>query len=233
MPRGLLKRQTVVLCSLDELTSLPREIQPKLLRVLENGEIRRLGDTQKRRVRVRFIGAAQPELARQIRNGDFRNDLFQRLAGGVIELPSLAERREDIPAIVNACAQYFGRKVTDAALRVLSEREWRGNVRELRMVVERASSISDSIVLSVDVFEVALEMGAAFTSRIRAASSDVPPRERVLEIFAENDWSAERTARALGIGRTTLFKEMKTLGISVRELRSNVAMRARRLLEES
>jgi two-component system, NtrC family, response regulator len=229
--QGLLEAATRGTLFLDELNSLPRDVQPKLLRALETGEVRRLGESIKRAVHVRFLGAAHPALARQLRTGEFRHDLYQRIAGAVVRLPPLAERPEDIEVIAAAYAMRHKRVISVAASELLVSHDWPGNVRELRMVIERSASLEDSRELSSDVVRVALSMGTTAFGRESDETTEAPERARILEVFAENGWNAARTARALGLGRTTLFKELKALGISLRDIRSNAGMRASRLLD--
>lgn len=216
---------------LDELQSLAPEAQPKLLRVLESGEIRRIGETRKRTVHVRTIAAAQPSLSRTIENGGFREDLLQRLAGAVIHLPTLAQRRGDIPSLARHFARLCGVRPTDAAIDVLQDHSWPGNVRELRCAIERAACLAGSETISAETVRRALQLGTAqLAVGHRDASADAATaRVRLLRVIAEHNWNAAATAKALGVGRTTLFKELREFGISLRELRTDTEQRVAHL----
>ncbi|MBK6456929.1 MAG: sigma-54-dependent Fis family transcriptional regulator [Gemmatimonadetes bacterium] len=216
---------------LDELQSLAPEAQPKLLRVLESGEIRRIGETRKRVVRLRTIAAAQPSLGRVIGAGGFREDLLQRLAGVVIHLPALHERRDDIPSLARHFGLMCGARPTDAAIDVLVDHEWPGNVRELRSAIERAACLAGSETISADTIRRALRLGTAqlvMLPRERGTESSTV-KTRLLRVIAEHNWNAAAIAQALGVGRTTLFKELKEYGISLRELRTDTEQRVEHL----
>ena len=212
---------------LDEVQSLEREAQPKLLRVLESGEVRRVGETQKRQLNLRIISAAQPSIGSRVAKGEFRQDLLQRLGGAVIWLPTLIERRGDIPLLATHFARSLSASPSDSALEVLEEYSWPGNVRELRLVVERAACLADGSVITAETMLESMRVGVALLARSAAAPDQtLSPKERVLAVCAAHNWNAAATARALGLGRTTLFKELRSLGISLRETRSRADVRA-------
>jgi len=228
---GLLEEANGGTLFLDELVSMPVEAQAKLLRVLETGEIRRVGETTKRRVRFRTIGALQDGPSNRSSVGRLRTDLLQRLAGAVIEIPSLAERAEDLELLAGHFAAVKECSLGPGAAAVLRGHDWPGNVRELRLAVERACLLSDEPVVSARGLAESISLGAALLriggAEIRAAEPIMTPstRDRLLAAFAAHDWNAARTARALGLGRTTLFKQLKAMGISLREERSSLAGR--------
>src|SRR2546429_2972043 len=124
---------------LDELGSLAPDAQGKLLRVLETGDVQPLGSSTKRRVDLRVVSAAQDDIRDALKNGRFRRDLFQRLAGVVIDLPPLVERMEDVVLIAEHVAEANGKTLDPGVRSVLEHHSWPGNVRELRFVIERAS----------------------------------------------------------------------------------------------
>lgn len=217
---------------LDELLSMPLEAQAKLLRVLESGEVRRVGETVKRRIRVRAIATVQEDVGQRLADQRFRADLLQRLAGAVIELPSLLNREDDVLVLAAHFARARGRSLGPGALSVLRGHTWPGNVRELRLAIERASALSDAEVLSARTLAEAIAVGASLiglqslqTSPNQGTGSRL--RDRVLATFAANGCNAARTAQALGVGRTTLFKQLKALGISLRDERVSLTIRAR------
>ncbi|MGQ0641299.1 MAG: sigma 54-interacting transcriptional regulator [Gemmatimonadaceae bacterium] len=228
--RGLIEAADQGTLFLDELQSLAPEAQPKLLRVLESGEVRRVGETSKRRVRLRTVAAAQPAISERAARGQFRQDLLQRLCGAVIWLPTLAERRGDIPLLAQHFARSLGATSSDLALELLQSYNWPGNVRELRLVVERAACLTDGPVISTDAMLESLRVGISLLAGDSVvADRRLSPKDRVLAVCAAHNWNAAATARALGLGRTTLFKELRSLGISLRATRSLADYRARRI----
>lgn len=232
--RGLFEEADGGSLFLDEVLSMPVSAQAKLLRVLETGEVRRLGETVKRRISVRIVSAAQEDIRDRVARGDFRRDLLQRLAGAVIELPTLAARGEDIWLLANHFASLRQRQLHENVAAVLQSYAWPGNVRELRLAIDRAALLSDAAVMTARVLAESVAIGAAIVageprgiSSVGEAASSA--REHVLAICAANDWNAVRTARALGLGRTTFFKELKALGISLRQSRSDIDRRLQRI----
>jgi DNA-binding NtrC family response regulator len=213
---------------LDELQSLAPEAQPKLLRALESGEVRRVGETDKRRVQVRTIAAAQPSIRAHIAGGHFRQDLLQRLAGAVVLLPRLIDREGDIALLATHFARSLGLVLTQAAIDALHDHNWPGNVRELRLVVERAACLADGSAIMADTMCESMAAGVSLLNTgAQDSQGNLSPKDRVLAVCAAHNWNAADTARALGLGRTTLFKELRSLGISLRETRSRADMRAR------
>ena len=203
---------------LDELCSLPVEAQVKLLRVLENGEVRRLGETANRQIDLRVIAAVRDGIDASVRAGTFRLDLYQRVAGLVLELPSLIERPTDIALLANHFAAEQGRVVSSEGVDALTCHSWPGNVRELRAAVERASFLSTSPELGAAVIAEAIDLG--LTNELPEARNVGAQKERILAALEEADWQAVQAASVLGIGRTTLFKRCKALGISLRQHQS-------------
>jgi transcriptional regulator with PAS, ATPase and Fis domain len=201
---------------LDELGSLPLEAQVKLLRVLEEMEVYRLGDTVGRAVRFGLVAATQDDLRQLIPLKAFRQDLFQRVAGGIIALPALATRLEDVAPLAEYFAEISHRKVTATSLLVLQRYSWPGNVRELRAVIDRAACLSDGPELEVSAICEAIDSGAMRDSELVEPKINDMNRRKLHEACEANGWSATRTARALGIGRTTLFRRLKAVGISLR-----------------
>ena len=216
---------------LDEMLSMPTEIQSKLLRVLETGEVRRIGETLKRRVRFRTLGAVQESAGEGLVARDLRADLLQRVAGIVIELPPLAHRDDDVILLASHFAARKQRSLASDVAAVLRGHGWPGNVRELRMTIDRACALSNNGILGATALAESIGLGAALLSNERrsgpaAESASVQPaRARLLATFAAHEWNAGRTAQALGLGRTTLFKQLKFLGISLRQERSSLETR--------
>ncbi len=205
---------------LDELSCLPIEGQVKLLRVLETREIRRVGDTSKRVIDFRLIGAAQGGLMELVRQQTFRMDLFQRVSGLVIHLPPLASRLEDV---VPLAERFLGARAgeLDSGCRALLERySWPGNIRELRTVIERALTIADGRILDPAILLEAVDLGQG-DARSMAVShhAGVPEegdeRRRILDAGERYGWSAERMSAALRMSRATLYRRLRLLRISL------------------
>jgi transcriptional regulator with PAS, ATPase and Fis domain len=201
---------------LDEIGDLPKTLQAKLLRVLETREYRPVGAEKDRFSNFRVVAATHQDLPERLADNEFRDDLFFRLGGITIRLPSLDERREDVPALVHHFANTStivprGAVFTEAALRCLQERAWPGNVRQLLRTVERAivcapDGVVDSYLLD-DVLGLDSDAG-------RAASLDSDDRDSLLRALGRNNWHIEQTAAELGMHRSTLFRRMRKLKIS-------------------
>jgi DNA-binding NtrC family response regulator len=198
---------------LDEIGELSVDLQPKLLRVLEQRQVSRLGSTTERPVDVRIVCATNRELAREVATGQFRQDLFFRVNVAVVRLPPLRERPEDVvPLIQHFAAQTEGLEVSTEALGILTSYDWPGNVRELRNVIQSAAAVSDGKLLRPRDFIL-------FSGQTRAPTLDgLPLAGRTLESiecaairqtlqqFAGNKTQA---ARALGIAPSTLYAKLK------------------------
>jgi len=212
---------------LDELSSLPPDAQVKLLRVLEASEVARLGEITARPVSFRVVASAQDDLRGLVEAGGFRLDLYERVAGVVLELAPLRERPEDIIPLAEHFAGLQGRCLEPGAVAILLNYEWPGNVRELRTAMERAEFLSENLTLSPRAIAEAIALG---TPRSRPGLSgsglmawkvgdQSQPHELVL-MCRDHNWDVRRTAAALGIGCSTLYRRLRRLGISLRPLRS-------------
>ena len=190
---------------LDELATLSGSGQAKLLRVLQTGEFERLGSNATRRARVRVIGATNANLRQAIRSGAFREDLFYRLNVIELEVPPLAERREDILPL----ARHFlekGFELTAAAAAALSRYPWPGNVRELQNVIRRACLLSKEPAISAAV----LNLPAASAAPREEPELDRAAVEQALERAAG---VIAHAARDLGLSRQALYRRMEKLGL--------------------
>jgi formate hydrogenlyase transcriptional activator len=219
---------------LDEVGEIPLELQPKLLRVLQEREFERLGSTRTFRTDVRLIAASNQDLAAMVEDHKFRSDLFFRLNVFPIQVPPLRERPEDIPLLVRHFAEEFSRRmnrkietIPSEAMRALCEYYWPGNIRELQNVIERAVILSPDTTLKVPTAELQSRSTRASASEEIAASS--PRRMPVRSILADVDrdeivralrdaggrvGGPNGAAARLGLKRTTLITRMKKLGIS-------------------
>jgi formate hydrogenlyase transcriptional activator len=209
---------------LDEVGDIPLELQPKLLRVLQEQEFERLGSGKTIRVNVRLVAATHRDLARLVAGGTFRSDLFYRLHVFPIRLPPLRERREDIPALVRHFARTFARRVGKEidiipaeAMAALQNYDWPGNVRELEHLVERAVILSPGPVLRVPFGDLVVPPALA-AAPMPAAGGTLRDAERELirRTLVECRWvvgGPNGAAARLGMRRTTLLARMKKLGL--------------------
>jgi len=202
---------------LDELHQLSLDGQAKLLRVLDTGEVQRLGDEQPRRVDFRLVAAVQEDIEDRMWAGDFRRDLYARLAGYVLCLPPLVERPEDLMPLARHFAEHEGLTLAPQCERVLRSRSWMGgNVRELKFAVQRAAAFSDTKVITPVVLAKSLAIVPAWTGARRAI---VPDHATLLHVCEAHRWHAQNAARALRISRITLWRRLEDLGISLREVK--------------
>jgi DNA-binding NtrC family response regulator len=190
---------------LDEIGNLPLSGQIKLLRVLETGCFERLGSSRTRQVKVRLISATNADLAAMIAAGSFRQDLYYRLNVIEIRMPALAERREDIPLLV----EHFlaGRaQLSEPARKALLLHDWPGNVRELKNAIERA------VLLCGDA-PIAVEHLALPSPRSLPAATDEPDRASIEEVLARHGGVVAQAASELGLSRQALYRRMDKLGM--------------------
>ena len=205
---------------LDEIGELPLGLQAKLLRVLQDGEIRRVGDQRTRRVDVRLLAATARDLAAEAKAGQFREDLFYRLNVVAIHLPPLRERPEDIAPLARLFAAQLSRRLgrslelAPAALAWVERQAWPGNVRELQHAIERAAVLTDKQVLDVED----LRRGPAAASRTPGASpgklrdaADEAEREAIQAALDAAGGNRRDAAKRLGISLRTLFYKIARL----------------------
>ena len=219
---------------LDEIGDMPLTMQAKLLRVLEEGEVERIGGDRSIKVDVRVIVATHRDLEAEVRGGKFRQDLFHRIYVFPLRLPPLRERREDIPALV----EHFARQVSTAngwkpmrfaaeAIVSLQEYTWPGNVRELRNAVERLMLLASSDEVTADIVASALPSSSASSDVSFVGSGPLAERVRTFEkqtILAElkrNRNQISNTARALGLERSHLYKKAEQVGIDLKAVRND------------
>jgi formate hydrogenlyase transcriptional activator len=207
---------------LDEIGDLPLELQPKLLRVLQEQEFERLGSTRTIRVDVRVVAATNQDLAQMVNDRRFRADLFYRLHVFPIELPPLRERPEDIPLLVRHFVNKLARRmkkdvvnIPSEVMEILSLRDWPGNVRELQNFLERAMILSSGPVfhLPPDAYKHAAKCNKSFSTQTMAEAE----RDHILCILREAGGVVGGRAGAaarLGLPRTTLLYRMRRLGIA-------------------
>jgi DNA-binding NtrC family response regulator len=224
--KGAFERAAGGTLFLDEIGELPAPVQAKLLRVLEQNEITRVGAERTIKVNARVVAATHRDLEQEVEAGRFRRDLFFRLNVHVVHIPPLRERRSDIPELANAllaatCERFRVRRkrLDPAALDELLAYDWhRNNVRELRNVIERMVLASDEMVISVDAVPAEIrEDGSTHVTpssgsyRDRRAEAE---REIIARALEETGWNVQRAARNLGLAdHASLLKIMRRLGI--------------------
>jgi NtrC-family two-component system response regulator AlgB len=205
---------------LDEIGELPLEIQPKLLRLLQDKEYERVGETKLRRANVRLITATNRDLEQAVKNGQFREDLYYRLNVISVRMPSLRERPGDLPRIAQEWLHFFGQQVgkdlsgfTPAAVQALQSYPWPGNLRELRNVIERSTILADKKEL--DVTDLPENLNRPSTSGVNVgskASLDELEAEHIRRIIASSS-SLGEAAQILGIDPATLYRKRKRMGL--------------------
>ena len=201
---------------LDEIGELPLELQAKLLRVLETSEVRRLGDTRVRKVDIRLVAATNRDLEAEVRAGRFRADLYYRLDGLRIELPTLASRVEDIPALVDHFLRLEQarsgrtRRVAPAVMAALCRRVWQGNVRELSNEIARLCVLSEGDLVDPELMR---EPGST-RQEAPGAGGPIEPLEKLERKAIERAVAAcggdkTKAAELLGISRAKIYQRWK------------------------
>jgi DNA-binding NtrC family response regulator len=205
---------------LDEVADLPLLVQPKLLRTLQEGTIRRVGANSEQQVNVRVVAATNRDLEEEVREGRFREDLFWRLNVIQLRLPALRERPYDIPLLVEhfvgKVADSLGRQQLDVppeTLAILTSYSWPGNVRELENAIERAVTLAPGARLTPDELpERVTNHGAAAAFIARSSERDLTlrevEREYILEILRKTGGNKTRAAELLGLDRKTLYRKL-------------------------
>jgi DNA-binding NtrC family response regulator len=215
---------------LDEIGELPLEMQAKLLRVLQEKEVRPVGSNENVKVDVRIIAATNRDLEASYINGTFRKDLYFRLNVVTIHLPALRERRSDIPALV----QFFLDKmspnpmvVTAAAMKALLSYSWPGNVRELQNCIERAVALGNRVTIDVHDLPPAIADASGTQSEVMSvavgsatpSTTDLEEMERltIQRVFEQVKGDKSAAGRMLGISRATLYRKIKRYGILTKD----------------
>jgi two-component system NtrC family response regulator len=212
---------------LDEIGELPLDVQVKLLRVLENREIKRIGSPDPVRIDIRVIAATNRDLGEMVRQGKFRDDLYYRLNVGAIHLPPLRQRLDDIEPLVQHFVATFNQKlgralagVSPQVLAIFHRYPWPGNVRELANVIERAMVVSKGSMILPEhlpphLFETRpLPGNGADVPRLPELSLEAAEREQILRALQAAGGKRIEAARLLGLSRRTLYRKLDRYGIS-------------------
>jgi DNA-binding NtrC family response regulator len=215
--QGLMESADAGTLFLDEIGDLPVDLQAKLLRAIQEKEVRPVGSTDRVSISTRMIAATNRDLESAVREGKFRQDLFFRLNVVQIKLPPLRERKSDIPLLVNHFLEKFQeadrqvRTISEDAMARLLIYDWPGNVRELENVIERGLALGSGPILQVGDLPTTLHYGTA--ERIPQNDGVVPleelERRAILRALREAGGDKLAAARLLGIGKTTLYRKLK------------------------
>jgi two-component system, NtrC family, response regulator AtoC len=219
---------------LDEIGDISQGLQVKLLRALQEGEVRAVGSNHSTKVDVRIIAATHRDLDQQVEAGKFREDLYYRLKVIEIEIPPLRERKEDIPELSNVFLANYSAKLgkpmgsfSKEALRALNDYHWPGNVRELEHQIERAVALTSASMLSVDDFDFSgknsqgnspfrADSPDAATSNGPTPSLEALEKDHILRVLKEVDYNKSRASEVLGIDRATLYRKAQKYGIALK-----------------
>lgn len=219
--KGLFEEASNGTIFLDEIGEMSIDLQAKLLRVLETGEYIKVGDTRTVKVNVRVIAATNRNLQESIDKGIFREDLFYRLSVFQINLPSLNERKEDIPALTEYYLKEFSNKMNTKVneveprfIRALEQHNWRGNVRELKNIIERCVIMTDGDVLKTESLPFDFQLGQD-TSGAHAFDLATVEKNHIIRILQYAKGNKSEAARLLDIGLTTLYRKIEEYQINL------------------
>jgi DNA-binding NtrC family response regulator len=221
---------------LDEVGELPLPVQAKLLRVLEEGEVQRVGSLEPKKIDVRLIAATNRDLLAEVSSGRFRNDLYYRLNIVEVRLPLLQDRREDIPYLTAAFVRSFSQRfdkplvgLTPGAERLLADAGWDGNVRQLRNVIERACILAETDFvgegdlagsMQEQTVVPAVAVAAGASTGLRSVSNPAPlvevEREHIVRTLHQVRGNKAVAARLLGISRRAFYRQLERHGLHQR-----------------
>jgi transcriptional regulator with PAS, ATPase and Fis domain len=231
MKTGLFESATGGTLFLDEIGELGQALQVKLLRVMQDHEVRRVGGTHSIKVDVRIIAATNRDLEQLVKEGKFRDDLFYRLNVVRITLPSLIERQEDIPMLAHHFLQKWGAGAPRAVrgfhpdtLVLLKQYRWPGNVRELENAIERAVSLSHGPLLTPDDLPVAIRQASSSDSNPDVVEAnevyltlEEVEKRHLVRVLKETKGNKVKAAKILGIDRRTLYRMAERFGLDLGE----------------
>lgn len=218
---------------MDEIGELSPLIQVKLLRVLQEREIERVGESRKRKIDIRVIAATHRDLYARVKNGQFREDLYYRLKVFPIRVPPLRERKEDIPLLVRHFIDILNKKtgknikaVSSAAMQKLMDYDWQGNVRELENAIEHAFVLCNIDLVSLSHLPIEIREMAYRNmltpvllpeSKENVSAWQSLTQEMLVDLLHDCKWNKAEVARRLKISRTAVWKRMKQWGIPLKQ----------------
>lgn len=207
---------------LDEIVEMPPRVQVKLLRALQDGEVRSIGETRSYRAQVRIIAATNTKIEDALSSGRLRYDLYYRLSFVLLRLPPLRDRLDDLPLLVDHFIILFNRKfrkkvrgITPEALDTLIYHQWPGNIRELENAIGRAFALSSSDIITLADLPQELKDGRELGVKEGIISVREAEKELIQRALTETNGNKTRAARLLGIGRKTLYVKMKKYNIKI------------------
>ncbi|MDW7681492.1 MAG: sigma 54-interacting transcriptional regulator, partial [bacterium] len=215
-----------------EIGDIAPQTQIPLLRFLQDGEIRKIGENRPIRVNVRLIAATHRDLKKEVELNTFREDLYYRLNVIPIHIPPLRERPEDIPILVNYFLKKYSKKfnknvtsLSPSALSIFIDYDWPGNVRELENVIERSLILSKKDYIETDDLAISFPKNIQKIQQSRGEKNDMSLDEMekwlILDTLERNNNNQKLTAQKLGISTTTLWRKLKKYGISLGESESS------------
>ena len=220
--KGLLEEANKGTIFLDEIGEMHIELQAKILRVIENQEFIKIGDSKPTKIDVRIIAATNRDLEKEIENGNFREDLFYRISVFQIQIPALRNRKEDIEMLVNYFVKYFSIKankkiesISQEALQLLKNHNWKGNIRELKNVIERSSILADTNIIDADSLPIDIQNNTLLSSSNQLSAFDLASAEKlhILKVLNYTKGNKTETAKLLNIALTTLYRKLADYSI--------------------
>ena len=210
---------------LDEIGYMPMSCQVKLLRAVEQKQITPVGSTEPVEINLRLIAATNKDLIQEIKEGRFREDLYYRMNVVGIHLPPLRDRREDIPLLVEHFIKKYNSEmgkncvgVSDDVMRMLMNYEWKGNIREMQNVIERAIIFAETDTIEACDVGLISSMAAALSEPSENLPSAVKAyeKEHIYQVLSKYDWDKAQAAKALGVGLSSLYRKIDELEINAR-----------------
>ncbi len=214
--KGLIEEAKGGTLFLDEIGELPLDLQPKLLRLLENGTYIRVGDTKELKADVRLIAATNRSLEKDIASGHFRDDVYYRIAVFRIELPPLRERVKDIPLLAKHFLGIYSSKtnknilsISDDVIEVLKQNEWKGNIRELKNIIERAVILEDNNILTMKSLPFELQNKGGEQTGTSGMNLATVEKIHIQKVLNFSNGNKAKAARLLNIGLATLYRKIE------------------------
>lgn len=219
--KGLMEEADGGTLFFDEIGEMHIDLQAKLLRVLETSEFNKVGDNKSTKVNVRIIAATNRDLQEEVKDGKFREDLYYRLNVFTIELPALRDRKKDIPLLAEHFLKIFSKKtdhpiegMSPGFLEQIQQHDWKGNIRELKNIIERAVILADGPELTVEVLPVELQSKNYKSQTLSAFDLASVEKLHIQRVLNHTRGNKTETAKLLNIGLTTLYRKIEEYGLS-------------------